>query len=250
VPLDPRLPGGGGYTIDDLYDPRVLLSTASYTTRETDENRRTVRWHGYDVNVTARMRSGLILRGGWVQASTRTDTCKTVVDNPEGLRTCRSITPWAVNAKFSAIYTTPASLGPIFQDFTSSFVLNARPLTTLAANWQVRNSYIRDNSTLGRLPTGGLANGTTTKNVLPTENLIDQEFMDTQWNADLRVSRNFRFAHRKLDVGVDVFNFLNLSSVTTRDLTLNADTALWGSWQRPLTVETARFAKFYVQFDF
>ena len=220
-------------------------------TRETEANRRTVRWHGYDVNVTARMRSGLILRGGWVQASTLTDTCKTVVDNPEGLRTCRSITPWAVNAKFSASYTTPRIFdSPLLEDFTTAVVVNARPLTTLAANWQIRNTYIRDSSTLGRLPTGALANGTTTKNVLPTEDLINQDFLDTQWNADLRVSRIFRFAHRRLDVGVDVFNFLNLSSVTSRDLTLNADTALWVNWQRPLTVETARFAKFYVQFDF
>jgi hypothetical protein len=80
------------------------------------------------------------------------------------MRTCRGITPWAVNAKFSASYTTPRIFdSPLLEDFTTAVVVNARPLTTLAANWQIRNTYIRDSSTLGRLPTGALANGTTTK---------------------------------------------------------------------------------------
>ena len=55
---------------------------------------------------------------------------------------------------------------------------------------------------------------------------------------------------KRLDFGVDVFNFLNLSSVTSRDTTFTATGALANSWQRPLAVESARFAKFYVQFDF
>ena len=60
----------------------------------------------------------------------------------------------------------------------------------------------------------------------------------------------FRFAQRRLDLGVDVFNFLNFSSVTSRDLAFAVTGANANNWLRPQSVESARFAKFYVQFDF
>jgi len=49
---------------------------------------------------------------------------------------------------------------------------------------------------------------------------------------------------------VDIFNVLNLSSVTSRDTTFTPTGVLANNWQRAQSVESARFAKFYVQFDF
>jgi hypothetical protein len=267
APLDSRLPNGGGYVIDGLYDPKSTFGTRTLTALEDDAHRRTQRWQGVDVNVTARMRNGLIMRGGWVQASTLTDICKTIVDNPEGLRTCHSVTPWAINAKFSAIYTTPQIGGLAWTEgFTSSIVLNARPLNPNAALYPVPNKEIQVG--LARNPTGSTPSsdpndtviingvpvravtGNTTKNILIGDELNNAEFLDTQWNADLRVSRVLRLAKRRVDLGVDVFNFLNLSSITGRDTNFSISGVNQANWQRPTSVESARFAKFYVQFDF
>jgi hypothetical protein len=253
APVDSRLPDGGGYTITGLYDPKASFGTANYITLEDEAHRRTVRWQGVDINVTARMHNGLIMRGGWVQASTLTDICNTIVDNPEGLRTCRTITPWAANAKFSAIYTTPKIFGlAALERISLSGVLNARPLNVKAANYNVPNSQIQ--ASLGRPPTGstttnGIANGSTAKNIL-TDELVNQTFVDTQWNADLRVSKIFKIGDRRLDAGVDVYNFLNFSSITSRDFAFTNTGTTAPNYLRPLSIETARFAKVYFQFDF
>jgi hypothetical protein len=79
-------------------------------------------------------------------ASTLTDTCNTIVDNPEGLRTCRNITPWAINAKGSVAYTTPKLFGQsALEGFVVSTVINARPLNAKAANycWQTPSFSLR-----------------------------------------------------------------------------------------------------------
>jgi hypothetical protein len=254
VPSDPRLAGGGGYTLSGLYDPKAQFGTANYVTLEDEAHRRTVRWQGVDVNFTARMKNGLVIRGGWVQASTLTDICNTIVDNPEGLRTCRSTTPLAINGKGAVAYTTPKLFGkPALEGFVVSTVINARPLNTKVANYLVPNSVVQ--TALGRVPTGatvtnGVAQGTVTKNILTTDELMYPTFLDTQWDADLRVSRVVRLAGVRLDLGVDLFNVLNLSSVTSRDTTFTPTGVLANNWLRAQSVESARFAKFYVQFDF
>ena len=134
-----------------MYDPKAQFGAQNYTTLEDEAHRRTVVWQGVDVNFTARMHNGLIIRGGWVMATTLTDTCNIVVDNPEGLRTCRNITPLAVNAKGSVAYTTPKLFGQsALEGFVVSTVINARPLNAKAANYLVANSVIQ--SSLGRAP--------------------------------------------------------------------------------------------------
>ena len=47
-----------------------------------------------------------------------------------------------------------------------------------------------------------------------------------------------------------MFNFLNIAAITGRDTNFNITGLNPNNWQRPLHVQSARFAKFYVQFDF
>jgi hypothetical protein len=254
APLDPRLDGGGGYQIDGLYDPRTTLSTLNYLTLEDEAHHRTVKWQGLDINLTARMTNGLIMRGGFVQASTLTDTCKTVVDNPEVLRTCHNETPFATNMKFSAIYTTPKVFGKDWTDgFVTSVIVNTRPQNAKSAQYAVPNSQLQ--AALGRAPTGstvtnGVAQGNTTKDILQGDDLNSSPYLDYQWNADLRVSKVLRIMNKRLDVGVDVFNFLNIAAITGRDTAFTTTGVNTANWQRPTAVQSARFAKVYFQFDF
>jgi hypothetical protein len=60
------------------------------------------------------------------------------------------------------------------------------------------------------------------------------------------VAKIFRFGRTRTQVGVDIYNILNSDVVTTVNNTYVPN----GAWLTPLTVATARFAKFNVQLDF
>ena len=256
APLDPRLPGGGGYVVDGLYDLNdASLGTQNYISLADDAHKATSVFQGIDYNFIVRMSDGLQFRGGWVNSKTVDDTCRQVADNPEGLRGCRIDRPWVYQARGSASYITPKKFG-LLRDFNVSGTFNSIPAVIAAANYQVLNTAIRDgycvgavcSTPLGRLPTGGQATGVTTKN------LVDPgrpEYIDQQVNADLHVGRIVRFGKSRANLGVDIYNFLNFSSVLTRNFTLiYPNTPISGAFQQPVTVEAARFLKFTVQYDF
>src|SRR6185503_16363146 len=67
APVDPRLPGGGGYTIAGLYDlnPAKFGQPAnSYVTLSEKYGTQIEHWNGVDINVNARPRAGLLVQGG------------------------------------------------------------------------------------------------------------------------------------------------------------------------------------------
>jgi len=102
APLDPRLPGGGGYTIDDLWDIKTTKFGASddLVTPAEDYGKRISYWHGVDVNVNGRMRNGLMFQGGTSTGRSVTDTCDVTpkLDNPTK-RFCRVVAPFATSSK-------------------------------------------------------------------------------------------------------------------------------------------------------
>ena len=62
----------------------------------------------------------------------------------------------------------------------------------------------------------------------------------------LRIGKLLRFGQNRINVGVDIFNILNLAP----GLSYNQNFIPGGTWLTPTTVMTARFAKFSVQWDF
>ena len=64
--------------------------------------------------------------------------------------------------------------------------------------------------------------------------------------VDLRIGKIFRFGGTRANIGIDVFNVLNLAP----GLSYNQNFIPGGAWLTPTTVMTPRFAKFSVQFDF
>jgi hypothetical protein len=257
APLDSRLPGGGGYLVDGLYDINsATIGTQNYISLADEAHRATSVYNGIDFNFTVRLKEGLTFRGGWVNSRTVDDSCRQVVDNPEGLRSCRLDRPWVYQARGLAAYVTPETFG-WFRDLNLSATFNSIPVTAAsAANYQIPNTLIRDgycvgnvcSKGLGRLPTGGQATGFTTKNLRDPNT---PEYIDQQLNADLHIGRIVRLGRTRANVGIDIYNFLNFSSVLTRNYTLiypNVPTA--SAFQQPVTVEAARFLKFTVQYDF
>lgn len=255
APLDSRLPGGGGYVVDGLYNiNRAGIGTQNYVTLADSAHRRTSVFNGIDVNVAARL-AGLTLNGGWQHSKEVDDDCRQIVDNPAGLRGCRVDRPWVYQARGSVSYITPAEFGWL-RDLNVSGTFNSTPAVIAAANYQVPNTLIRDgycvgdvcSTGLGRLPTGGSATGVTTTNLLdpgrPT-------YMGQQINADLHVGRIVHLGRHRANLGVDIYNFLNFSSVLSRNFTvIYPNTPAAPAFQQPLSVMPARFMKFTVQYDF
>jgi hypothetical protein len=115
---------------------------------------------------------------------------------------------------------------------------------TLAANWAVGNSVIAP--LLGR----NLSNNA--QNV--TVNLIEPGTLygDRLNEIDLRVAKILRFAGRRVNVGLDIYNITNSAAVLTYNQTFVLPTAAnpRGSWLTPTSVLQPRFFKISAQIDF
>ena len=84
APVDPRLPGGGGYPVtflDAQQRARALGATDTYYTTDSDYGDETHYWHGVDVTFNARMHNGLMFQGGTSTGRGVNDTCA-VLDGP------------------------------------------------------------------------------------------------------------------------------------------------------------------------
>jgi hypothetical protein len=62
----------------------------------------------------------------------------------------------------------------------------------------------------------------------------------------MRIAKLLRFGGTRTLVGVDVFNLLNIDTVTL----YNFGFVPGGSWLTPTAITPARYAKFMVQLDF
>ena len=83
APIDPRLPGGGGYEVGPLIDPNPELVAAgipvdNLETFADEFGTVTQHWNGVDVSVNARFANGLTLAGGTSTGRTSTNDCDVV----------------------------------------------------------------------------------------------------------------------------------------------------------------------------
>ena len=80
--------------------------------------------------------------------------------------------------------------------------------TSLNANTPLPNTVVQQS--LGRLPANGLANGTTTVNYISP----GQSYGERVTQVDMRFAKVFKFAGRRADVGIDLYNLFNTNTPT------------------------------------
>jgi len=263
APKDSRLPGGGGYPI-----PVYTLTAAAagrgadnYVTFETDYGpARTNYWQGVDVTVNARLRGTLTLQAGTTTGRAINDTCATIVkvDNPD-LRNCRSVDPVETTLRGSASYTVPkvgvqvsASMRSqpprIFSTNNPTIFVGIQPVNNPSdANWQVPNTVVQ--SLLGRLPPGGLPNGTTLVTLVDNANKIIADNRRTQ--IDMRFAKIIRFGGgRRADIGLDLQNLLNTNYGTVFESQYDYTAPNGGTWLNPTTILGPRFVRVNLTFNF
>jgi hypothetical protein len=233
APVDPRLPGGGGYTIDDLWDisEAKFGKSDDFVAPAEDYGKRISYWHGVDVNISGRMKNSLLFQGGTSTGRAVTDTCDVTpkLDNPSH-RFCRVVAPFTTQFKGLMSYTIPKVLVQV------SSTIQSLPGASLAANLVVPSATVAQ--TLGRPLAGRTAS--VTVNLIPPQTVFGKRINQ----VDFRVAKILRFGRQRAQIGVDVFNLMNSNVPQGYIQTFGA------TWLRPTSVMDARFARISGQIDF
>ena len=267
APIDPRLPGGGGYVVEGLYDLKPTSfgrAADNFVTLSSNYGDQIERWQGVDVGISSRPAVGLLVQGGFSTGSWLNDVCEIAEKLPEILlgtpapggagaavtphvvavssgagaaisnqwvpaQHCRQQSAYLTNVKFAGTYTIPQV------DVLVSGTFRSVPGPEIYANYVATNAVVAPG--LGRPLSGGAAN-------LPVTILEPGTMYGERLNqVDLRMGKILRFGRTKTSLNLDIYNLFNASTVLTVN---NA----YASWLRPTSILLARFAKVGMQIDF
>jgi hypothetical protein len=235
APLDDRLPGGGGYVIDNLFDPNqnVATLTDNYRTYAPNYGRQYRIYNGMELSVNARLPFGLQFQAGSSTGQTVEDDCEIRAQLPEISPTnpyCHEAPGITTRVTGAGSYTIPRI------DVLLSGTFQSSPGSELAANYFVPANVAA--ASLGR----PLSNNVTSVSI----NLLAPGQMRGERvnQIDFRIGKLLRFGRQRSNVSLDIFNLLNPDTILGYSQTFNSN------WLRPTQVMTARTVKITLQHDF
>src|SRR5687767_604661 len=251
APQDSRLPGGGGYTVSGLYNIKPALFSVAPNQLRTyapDYGEISQVYNGVDININARMRSGVQLQAGTSTGQRITDYCDVRGKLPEqagGFSTGSEVQAYSpvnpychVEPGMTTRFTGAGSYIVPKIDVQLAATFQSSPAEPLQANWTVSSAIVAQ--TLGR-PLSGNAPNVTVNLLAP-----DQMRAPRVNQLDLRFGKILRLGSHRATVSVDMFNALNADTA----LTFNQSFTPGGAWLVPNSVLTARTTKITVQYDF
>ena len=255
APLDPRLPGGGGYVVSGLYD--VAPDKAGQVSNLVADSSRYGRWYQYfnGLDVTLNLRAGgFTFTGGTSTGQTVADNCEVRARLPELATTTAGASPLGPGLGSSIVSPVSPYCHVAFGIKTQlrglasyelpgigaqlSATLQSKPGAMLAANYAVPNAAVA--SSLGRNLSGNAPN--------VTVNLVapGTRSGDRINQMDVRVAKILRHGRSRTMVALDIYNALNSSA----GLTYNNAFVPGASWPRPNTILTPRFFKVTAEMEF
>jgi hypothetical protein len=250
IPVDPRLPDGGGGSVSGFMDvnpDKAALPQNNYFTLARKYGKQIDHWNGVDLTVSARIRAGMTVSGGISTGRRLTDVCDIVDDVPEASYTgsptapslhgrpyCRQPENFLTDGKLIWTYGIPKI------DVSVSGLFISRPGPQISANRVVPNAEIAPS--LGR-PLSNNAPNATINMVYP-----GTMFGDRRNQLDLRFTKPFRMGGTRLGVNFEVYNVFNANAVLTENATYT--NASINGWRVPTSIVPPRFVKFSVQMDF
>jgi len=264
IPVDPRLPDGGGGTVTGLYNlvPEKVGQDDVYSQLASNFGEITENWQGVDVSLNARLRNGVTVQGGTSSGRRLRDNCSIRAVLPEsyswdniaavqttrvttttgttstsGLQnySCRVVEPMQTSFRGLATYVIPKL------DVQVSGTWRSDPGDELRADYVVTSAAARPS--LGR----DLSSGNVTVNLVPRGTLYGARVN----NMDLRIAKIFRFGGTRAQFGADLYNLLNTDVVTAYNNGYTAPTATQGSiWLTPTAILPARYVRLNMQLDF
>jgi hypothetical protein len=237
APSDPRLPGGGGYSVTGLYDvsPARFGQTNTLTTLARKSGSQTSIYDGLLIQASARTANGITLQGGMNVGNTVADSCEVRAALPETAAVnpyCRNAPGIVTRVTGLAAYTVPRI------DVLVSGTFRSDQGLPLQANYVVSTAEAA--RSLGR-PLAGNSPQVIVNLLAPGDRWGDRVNV-----IDMRVAKILRWGRTRTNVGVDLYNLFNSSAVLTYNQAFNPG----GTWLAPTTVVQARFAKLSATIDF
>jgi hypothetical protein len=256
APVDPRLPGGGGYVVSGLYD--VNPDKSGQIDNLIADSNRYGEWfqyfNGVDMTVNVRIGERFTLVGGTSTGQTVADNCDVRARLPELATTVTGTSPFGAGLATSAVTPVSPYCHVAFGILTQSRGLvsylvpgaevqlaatfQSKPGAMLAAQYAAPNSLVAPS--LGRSLSGDAQN--VTVNLIAPGTLYGDRINE----LDLRIAKILRFGRVRAMAALDVYNTLNLSAV----LTYNTAFVPGGTWLQPLSILTPRFLKITTEIDF
>lgn len=242
APSDPRLPGGGGYTVSNLIDvvPALAGVTNNFQTFADAYGKQTRHWNGVEINFTARVRDGLTFQGGTSVGRRTDDNCEIRAAVPEiALGAQNRITPYChTQPQFDKDFKGLGSYTIPVIDVQVAGTFQSLPGDALQADYNLPSATAA--AALGR-PLSGNVQFVLVNLVEPGDVVGDRINQ-----VDLRVGKILRFRNFRTQISVDLYNALNANPIETYNQAFIAG----GAWLTPTGILTARFAKITAQVDF
>ena len=241
APVDSRLPGGGGYEVCGLTD----VSVAKFGQRQNQIRNsnnfgtQTEHYNGVDLSFSARLPRNALIAGGLNTGRSVEDSCF-VVNSDQDLFNCNINPGFATNVKLYGVFPMPGDVqvAAVFQRLAG---LPGRYVTGGLTHNQVtyRASNAEIAPSLGRDLSGGASKSVTIPIVPPGE-----VFFDATHALDVRISKIVRIGDVRIQGNVDFNNLYNTAGVQSFNTTFGGD------FERPLTIQPARYVKFGLQVNF
>jgi hypothetical protein len=258
VPNDPRL-STAGTTIGGFKNITAEAATRpqnNFVTRAQNYGKQTEHWNGVDVNVNARLASGVFLQGGTGTGRTTTNNCEVLERVPEaGFATllagatqsagvhpyCNVVGAWITQVKGAASYTVP-----------KANVLVAATYQNLIGPEAGANFVVSSTGATSQYITGLNRPLAGTANVTGALFAPGRQFEGRLNQLDLRFSKLLRFGPQRVMAGIDVYNVFNSATVIALNNGYNLSTAgaFPAQYPVPTSILQARFIKFSAQLDF
>jgi hypothetical protein len=235
APLNPGLPGGGGYSLCGLYDVTQSLfgKTQNYNTFSSDFGfQPTQVYNGVDLTTNVRLPGGARLSGGMSDGRTENNSCF-VMNSPQSLLFCDTKPPFQPNFRFRGSV-------PIRWGVDVAVVFSNVPGAAVTATYSASNAQIAPS--LGRT----ISEGSTALISVP---LIQPGtlFGSRQNQIDLRVAKSFHFLRGRYTASMDVQNLFNESAVQTYNTTYGTTGA---TWLTPTQIQNPRYARINLEVNF
>jgi hypothetical protein len=273
VPVDPRLPGGGGYglTFYDITPQAFARTPQNYLTFADNVGGAYNKFNGVDFTMNARLHS-LTLQGGTSSGNVIEDSCGVVNNHPEyytfgpwggtggfldtflgGVGQwpqafCHRESGWQTNVKGLVTYNVPKADVLISGTFRSlPYAGSEFP----SIQSQSQSAQVLTFNIPGVVNTSGLNRPFGSGQVVEFLNIEKPGALygDRLNAVDLRFGKILKFGTTRTQVTVDVYNLFNSNTTEVYQHSYSAPGPT-STYLDPLSIMSARFFKFTAQIDF
>ena len=272
APVDPRLPGGGGYLVEGFATQKLGVTVpASQVTVVTIAPKGSTYddWTGVDTNFTWRPINTLRVSGGTSTGRRNVGTCGLLLADPPGgqvlregrERDCDRVRIFQTNVRGTASYTIP------WIDMLVSSTFSVRPGTQINANYTVDiaqdliwgpNSQSRKGTTF----VNSTATTTCSGPGVPCPGLLSNDTYGERITLfDIKFAKNIRFSGKRVNIGLDIYNIFNSDAALGYCATFpNPARGIEGcgsaangnlrQWNEVDEIVAPRYARFEIGFNF